>query len=85
MRVQRSNITEDQGGLLTIPGYKSEFQSMSNKLTNELCKREFQEAPEQTNFVSLSYSVTSDRVSLIGSTCGVFREKAMATDSSTLA
>lgn len=56
---------------MTILGYKSEFQSMFNKLTNELCKRAFQEAPEQTNFVSLGYSVTSDRVSLIGSTCGV--------------
>lgn len=56
---------------MTILGYKSEFQSMFNELTNELCKHAFQEAPEQTNFVSLGYSVTSDRVSLIGSTCGV--------------
>lgn len=57
---------------MTILGYTSEFQSMFNKLSNELCKREFQEVPEQTNFLSLSYSVTSDGVSLIGRTCGVF-------------
>lgn len=52
MKMQRSNITEDQAGLLTILGYKSEFQSMFNKLTNELCKHELQEMPEQTNFVN---------------------------------
>ena len=57
---------------MTILGYTSEFQSMFNKLSNELCKHEFQEVPEQTNFLSLSYSVTSDGVSLIGRTCGVF-------------
>lgn len=30
--MQRSNITEDQGGLLRVQGYKSEFQAMFNQV-----------------------------------------------------